>query len=450
MLWLATGSLCDLSSSIQVNQVSDPLEYHGYHNNILFYLFDLCYLNLPTVTAKMAFSSSSSSSHSLSYLPDYDPPDRPLSKSVVRVPRYQGIKRPRPLYDVAMGSSSPVDPTPEIIDLTTPPPPPSLRPAKRQRRAAPSTSSTSSSSSSTPAPPSPPKTVEVIDLTAVETVPSCSTWSQSSWSSGSASSSSMSATTTSTPPKCLFPPWGPWTLGENWESLGPLDAFPPDPLTLFYRAPTLYPFPEGPSSDIIASNPEVAFLFHVKAVGAERFFAKPVSSSDSLHMLPSSLTTTFWISVKMDTGNLNRLQRDMTLARKIGFLPFRSQEIAVNAIRNYTRLNRLCSNPEQLDGAEEEGEGDKEDDEEEEEEPREDKDGNPLSLEADWYPGTTHYKQIAEEWKDSHPTVRGLKGTPGFASPHQWKTRKQKSLRKHDWGKWEDEILKQRRGRIVA
>lgn len=395
-------------------------------------------------------------SPSLKYLPDQPVRMVPPTYEVHR----QSLKRPRDVYEVAIvsPSSSPrANPPIEIIDLTsedTRPPP--LFPAfKRQKLAFPA-----------PRPPIPPSTTSSardrfwgrdrdppllenseeekvdIDLTGIATTISSgsdSTWSRSPSSSSGSACSSMSTTTAFLPlPQVLLPPKGPKPLGTNWEALGPIDEFPEDPLAVSYEPPSPCTFPDGPSSDIISANPEVAFLFHIKSVGAERFFAKPVTSADSMYFLPSTLTTSFFISLKMDMAGLSRLQRDMTLARKIGFLPYRTHAIAVNAIKNYSRLKRRCDNPEQMDGVGDKRKRDKG------VEKDEDKDGNPLHLEPDWYPGETHFKQMAEEWLDSHPNIRGVKGIPGFANPDKWNTRKCKALRKINWEKWEADILKLR------
>ncbi|KAF3276538.1 hypothetical protein TWF970_006136 [Orbilia oligospora] len=270
---------------------------------------------------------------------------------------------------------------------------------------------------------------EATDLTSDQTTDSSdseSTWSQSSLSGGSVCSNISATSAFFPPPQVLLPPKGPNPLGNNWEKLGPIDEFPEDPLMASYTPPSSYPFPAGVSSDIISANPEVAFLFHVKSVGEENYYKKPLSSGDSFDFLPSTMSTSFFISIKMDKRGFRRLKRDMILAREIGFLPYKNFAIAVNAIRNYSRMNRRRGNPEWLDGV-----------------GGTDEDGDPLYLDLDWYPGRGHFERMAKEWMETHLHVRGLKGVPGFASPEEWKTRKQKGLRKHNWEKWEAGFLKE-------
>ncbi|KAF3083727.1 hypothetical protein TWF569_000960 [Orbilia oligospora] len=384
----------------------------------------------------------------------------------------QSLKRSRDIYEVAIvspSSSAALANQPmEVVDPTTGDETPIMfPPLKRQKPDPPSSHSPTSplpllisssssspfpppllspSSSPSPPPPLPPPAAlppvdpasqgktrepEVIDLTADQTTDSSdseSTWSQSSLSSGSVCSNISATSAFFPPPQVLLPSKGPNPLGNNWEKLGPIDEFPEDPLMASYTPPSSYPFPAGVSSDIISANPEVAFLFHVKFVGEENYYKKPLSSADSFCFLPSTMSTSFFISIKMDKRGFKRLKRDMILARKIGFLPYRSFAIAVNAIRNYSRMNRRCGNPEWLDGV-----------------GGTDEDGDPLYLDLDWYPGRGHFEQMAKEWMETHLHVRGLKGVPGFASPEEWKTQKQKGLRKHNWEKWEAGLLKGRR-----
>ncbi|KAK6520238.1 hypothetical protein TWF506_000516 [Arthrobotrys conoides] len=388
---------------------------------------------------------------------------------------HQSHKRSRDVYEVAIVSPSssgalanqPI----EVIDLVSEDnTPPMFPPFKRQKLESRSSYlpispspppislpplSLPSSSPPAPAPPAPPASPsrvntsssgetqeqeqepEVIDLTGDQTTESSdseSTWSQSSSSSSSsdpARSGMVSPATFYPPAEVLLPPKGPNPLGNDWEELGPLDEFPEDPLMASYEPPASYPFPAGVSSDIISANPEVAFLFHVKSVGAERYDQRPLSSGDSLCFVPTALSTTFFMSIKMDIKGMKRLKRDMAMARQMGFLPFRNEAAAMNAVNRYSRMNwRRYGNPEMLDGVVEVT--------------REDECGDPLYLAADWYPGHGHYRRMIEEWMDSHPNIRGTQGVPGFAGPEEWGTREPKVLRKFNWGKWEVEGLKGR------
>ncbi|KAK6344916.1 hypothetical protein TWF718_006868 [Orbilia javanica] len=428
----------------------------------------------PSVTCISSSSSSSSfpspsflpraASLPLERLPGQSGPSAPRASSTDAAHR-RSLKRPRGAYEVAVvlpSAPHAANPAIEVVDLTTEDAPLMLPPPKRQKVAHdshPSTPLPPPAAASPPAatPLSPPLSTQmaqpgdllpptnpialrgkesekvVIDLTNLESSASSgsgSIWSRSSSSSSGPASSSMPPTATFFPsPEAIFPPNGPKPLGDSWKTLGPIDEFPEDPIDAYYQGSGLYPFPEGPSSDIIAANPEVAYLFWVKSVAKENFSERTLTSADSTYLAPSTITTSFFISLKMDMGGLKELERDMHLARKIGFLPFRTAQASACAIKNYKEGKILRQHPGVRywvgsDGGE--------------------KDRGPLDLRLDWYPGNGHFKLMAEEYMVCHPNIRGLRGIPGFASPSKWETKESKDIRKFNWEKWETEGLNQR------
>ncbi|KAK6340354.1 hypothetical protein TWF730_002116 [Orbilia blumenaviensis] len=359
-----------------------------------------------------------------------DGDDEPPSKRQKRE-HSPSTASPAPIPVVPSSPASPPSPS------SCPPLSPSSSSSSSSDRAAatattpPSPSSFPLSPPPVPQPADPPKKKDriFIDLTGLKTtvVPSSGYWRNPS-SNGSAFSGMLAGgsatTTTSTttllpPPHILLPPWGPEPLGNNWEQLGPLDQFPPDPLEHSYEPPaTSLSFPEGPSSKEISSNPELAFLFHVKSVGTERFYAKPVSETDSICMLPSTITTSFYKSHTMDNLALEVLEQDMKLARKMGFLPFRTPEHAMNAVMRYTKGNKNSRCIYRLDGALS-GDYGKNDEDTRKNKKRLDGYGDGYgdsyqSLDADWYPGRDHFRRMVREWMASHPSVRAIRGVPGF------------------------------------
>ncbi|KAK6496680.1 hypothetical protein TWF481_001668 [Arthrobotrys musiformis] len=297
--------------------------------------------------------------------------------------------------------------------------------------------------------------VEVIDLTGIPTPVASDQKIKSIWSCSSASSGSITSTMSNggvpalRPPQVLLPPHGPMPLGTDWELLGPLDEFPVDPFSIFYEPPLSHPFPKGTSSDIISANPELAFLFNIKAEARERWRKRPISESDSLELVQSTLTTQFFAASDMDGIELRLLDHDMKLARKIGFLPFEGQKKAVEAVKRYTKGNqererrrrdptarrprdRRFPQSNLYEGIHPHERGN---------------DGHLLLLPEDWYPGDTFYKDMVKKTLETNPYIRSGTGVPGFRCPMLWGTRPSKALRKFNWEKWEADILREVRAK---
>ncbi|KAK6338889.1 hypothetical protein TWF696_009694 [Orbilia brochopaga] len=108
------------------------------------------------------------------------------------------------------------------------------------------------------------------------------------------------------------------------------------PATPSHASTSTPPPPPPPSSTTTASpephSPDVLWLLHVKAAPRARPQPSAVTS-----LLPSSLRTSFFATPLMNAADLAALAGDMTLARRIAFLPYRSPDDCLAATYAFSR-----------------------------------------------------------------------------------------------------------------
>ncbi|EPS40078.1 hypothetical protein H072_6096 [Dactylellina haptotyla CBS 200.50] len=236
---------------------------------------------------------------------------------------------------------------------------------------------------------------------------------------------------------------------------------PSDPLNNYFPPATLDPWTSQ------SPDPEIDWLWHVKRIADENLSASDTApaphSTHTSHLHPSEATEAFFINDGMTQADRLGLAGDIELARKIGFLPFTSEENARSSIVRFAREEYLrqkqlqntynnynnninnynCTAPNGMVPAAVNIEVETEEEEEEAEE--EDVDNwaanvLPPMMDKHWYPGTFYYMKMRGEWFAKYPAVRARTGVPGFLN-ERWDGEHEKQtfkadMYKFDWHAW--------------
>ncbi|KAJ6264470.1 hypothetical protein Dda_0616 [Drechslerella dactyloides] len=155
-----------------------------------------------------------------------------------------------------------------------------------------------------------------------------------------------------------------------------------------HHQPYTYTYNYTPSADVL-------WLLHVKAAPRPA----PQPSAVTSH-LPRTLDTSFFAAPSMAPADVAALSGDMALARSIRFLPYRSPDDCIDAIRAFSKQqkrkhpsnqNHNYKNRQNIG----------------------DEIRAPL-IPEEWYPGFWYYVKLRGEYIARHPAVRSVSNRGRF------------------------------------